>query len=209
MPKAGFIPSSDAAFFEWSKNLAAVSVSHKTEREIKDEKLAALQTLFDAFQAVFDKMADVNHGKADTLIKNETRSASLSRRIRPTTRPLRTRIRRRPASRSTPAPVPSSYPEADADTSVPRRISIRFRDRAGTRRGKPDGVHGAEIRWTASEAPAANPEEPANPASATRSPHTFEFSGEERGKMVYFCLRRENAKAEKGPRGEVFSAVIP
>ncbi|AEF83246.1 hypothetical protein [Leadbettera azotonutricia] len=37
----------------------------------------------------------------------------------------------------------------------------------------------------------------------------FEFSAEDRGKTVYFCIRAENSKGEAGPWGSIFQAIIP
>ncbi|MDR2618039.1 MAG: hypothetical protein LBC62_04130 [Treponema sp.] len=47
----------------------------------------------------------------------------------------------------TPSPKPETYPEAEADTSVIRQVTIHFWDSGTKKRGKPHGVHGAEIRW--------------------------------------------------------------
>ena len=43
----------------------------------------------------------------------------------------------------------------------------------------------------------------------TASPFTLNFQGHERGKTVYFCLRWENTVGEKGPWGEIYSAIVP
>jgi hypothetical protein len=37
----------------------------------------------------------------------------------------------------------------------------------------------------------------------------IEFNAADSGKTVYFSIRFENAKGDKGPWGPVFSAVIP
>jgi hypothetical protein len=39
--------------------------------------------------------------------------------------------------------------------------------------------------------------------------HRFDYSEEDRGKHVYFCLRYENSKGDAGPWGPILSAVIP
>jgi hypothetical protein len=54
----------------------------------------------------------------------------------------------RPVDRTAPpAGVPESYPEADPDMSIIWQVTINFWDSATKKRGKPHGVHGAEIRW--------------------------------------------------------------
>ncbi|MHC6203760.1 hypothetical protein ACYULU_11265 [Breznakiellaceae bacterium SP9] len=37
----------------------------------------------------------------------------------------------------------------------------------------------------------------------------FDFSGDDRGKTVYFCIRFENAKGQSGPWGPMLGTVIP
>jgi hypothetical protein len=49
----------------------------------------------------------------------------------------------------TPGAEPASFPEAEGDTATPRQVTIHFWDSATKKRGKPPGVHGAEIRWAA------------------------------------------------------------
>jgi hypothetical protein len=43
----------------------------------------------------------------------------------------------------------------------------------------------------------------------TRSPFTLSFDENQRGKTVYFCLRWENTRGEKGPWSEIVSGIIP
>jgi hypothetical protein len=44
---------------------------------------------------------------------------------------------------------------------------------------------------------------------ATRTPHTFEFTEEERGKTVYMAACWQNEKGQKGPWSEIVSAIVP
>jgi hypothetical protein len=110
---------------------------------------------------------------------------------------------------ATPAGEPESYPEAEADTSVMRQVTIRFWDSATKKRGKPHGVHGAEIRWAILDHEPASGNELTNSDFDTASPLTLKFDESQRGKWVYFCLRWESTTNLKGPFGEIYSAVIP
>ncbi|MDR1174609.1 MAG: hypothetical protein LBK83_03960 [Treponema sp.] len=56
------------------------------------------------------------------------------------------------------------------------------------------------------------------PVSGKELPHSvftrrkrerFDFSAEDSGKRVYFCIHYENAKGDVGPFGPIFSAIIP
>jgi hypothetical protein len=44
---------------------------------------------------------------------------------------------------------------------------------------------------------------------ATRTPHTFEFTEEERSKTVYMAACWQNEKGQKGPWSEIVSAIVP
>jgi hypothetical protein len=109
--------------------------------------------------------------------------------------------------------APTSFPEAEADTSVIRQILIRFWDRLTKKRRKPHGVHGAEIRWaigdTVPDHPPKSAAELINSDFDTASPFTLTFDETDRGKRLYFGLRWETATNLKGPFGEIYSAIIP
>jgi hypothetical protein len=116
----------------------------------------------------------------------------------------------RPSDRThTPDSEPGSFPEAEGDTSIPRRVTIHFWDSASGKRGKPHGVHGAEIRWAVLDHPPASIDELIHSDFDTASPFTLHFDEAGRGKRVYFCLRWESNTNLKGPFGEIYSAVIP
>jgi hypothetical protein len=89
---------------------------------------------------------------------------------------------------STPAGESQSYPEAEADTSVIRQITIRFWDSATKKRGKPRGIHGAEIRRAILDHEPASESDLVNSDFDTASPLTLKFDESQRGKRLYFIL---------------------
>jgi hypothetical protein len=116
----------------------------------------------------------------------------------------------RPVDRtSTAGTEPESYPEAEPDTSVIRQVTINFWDSATKKRGKPHGVHGAEIRWALLDHAPASVEELVNSDFDTASPFTLKFDESQRGQRLYFCLRWESNTKLKGPCGEIYSAGVP
>jgi hypothetical protein len=115
-----------------------------------------------------------------------------------------------PSSERTPVPVPDTYPEAKVDTSVIRHLTIDFKDAKSSKsKAKPHGVHGAEIRYGICETPPTEVTDLKESAFDTRTPFTLEFAESQRGKTVWFCLRWENTRGQKGPWGELIYAVIP
>ncbi|MDR2038974.1 MAG: hypothetical protein LBQ60_13710 [Bacteroidales bacterium] len=114
-----------------------------------------------------------------------------------------------PSATRTAVPPPSSYPEFSVDTSVIRRLSLHFRNQGSDSRAKPKGVHGVEIKWGIRDTPPQAVTDLLNSSFDTRTPFTLEFEENQRGKNVWFCLRWENTKGEKGPWSEMIGAIIP
>ena len=117
---------------------------------------------------------------------------------------------KRHAGGNTPSPVAGKAPDFDVDTSVIGHVGIDFYEKeAGHRKAKPAGQHCVEIAWIVSDTPPTRWDELIHSAVDTRSPYTFQFENDQRGKTLYFALRWENTRGEKGPWSEIQSAIIP
>ena len=103
--------------------------------------------------------------------------------------------------------APESYPEAEADTSVIRQVTINFWDSATKKRGKPHGVHGAEIRWALLDHTPASEDELVNSGFDTASPFTLKFDESQRGQRLYFCLRWETNTNLTGTLYEIHAQI--
>lgn len=106
----------------------------------------------------------------------------------------------------TPAPVPTTKPIAQVDTSKRLEHTVSFTDENGSA-GKPAGVHGCQI-WFKIGEPAIDPSELSYMATDTASSHTYRFAGEVAGKNVYYWLRWENTRGERGPWSDVVMATV-
>jgi hypothetical protein len=115
----------------------------------------------------------------------------------------------RPTTGGSPVPPPATVPEATVELPSEATIVVHFRDRGASKKGKPAGIHGAEILWNVADAPAARWEELTQSAYDTASPYTFSFAGNERGKTLSFALRWQNTKGEKGSLSMIYTAIIP
>ena len=110
----------------------------------------------------------------------------------------------------TPAKVADTSPDSDIDTSVPGQVGFNFYQRGGAhRRGKPEDQHGAEIAYVISDTKPARWDDLTVSKFATRSPYTVRFENDLRGKTLYYALRWENTRGEKGPWSEIMSVIIP
>jgi hypothetical protein len=109
-----------------------------------------------------------------------------------------------------PAPVATEAPDADVETSTIAHLTIHFFEKGSNhKKGKPAGQHGAEIRWAMLDTPPARWDELVHSEIDTNSPFTLQFENDQRGKTVYYALRWENTRGEKGPWSEIQSAIIP
>jgi hypothetical protein len=110
-----------------------------------------------------------------------------------------------------PAPVADEAPEITYEV-MPRRVRVYyFKPNSKYRRGKPDGQHGVEILWGLFDASVSGVvlKDLTTSSFDTASPYTFEFSDVESGKRLFFALRWENTRGEKGPWSDVHTVVIP
>jgi hypothetical protein len=208
-------------FDKWQKNLMQRVFMFMPMWDIPlpaYDVLLPLQTEWDARYAAAANPDDRTH--AQVTAKNEARKAfetALRNFIKAyiTYNPKPTDAEREvmglPVHKTTrtSVPPPSGYPGFKIDSSVIRRLSILFYDDANEHRAKPEGVHGAEIKWDFSDTPVVNPDKLVQSGFDTASPYTIEFAGEDRGRTVYIALRWENTHGEKGPWSEIVSAIVP
>ncbi|MDR0635844.1 MAG: hypothetical protein LBF87_02045 [Treponema sp.] len=215
-----YVPTKDAAFAAWVKSLLAYVQVHLTAFNIQDAVFQPILALNADWEAAYAKALNPNRGPVDIAEKNRAREA-LEKALRAFIKafllysPFVSDKERNEMQlpihdrKPTPVPPPSTFPEYHIDTPVPNQLSLQFWDAGTKQRGKPKGVHGAEIRWELREDAPAKAEDLLNSEFATRTPHVFVFTGDKQGKRVYFCLRWENNKGEKGPWGALVSAVVP
>jgi hypothetical protein len=107
------------------------------------------------------------------------------------------------------SPVPADYPGCKFDTSMLRRIIVLFFSLNKLVKRKPRGIHGCEMLWAIFDIPVTKIEDLSHSAFTTRSPYTFEFKDEDRGRYFCISLRWENTRGEKGPWSEIHDVIIP
>ena len=107
------------------------------------------------------------------------------------------------------APVPTTKPVGQVDTSQRLQHTISWRDESSpTSKAKPPGVRGAEI-WVF-----VGPTPPTDPALAhfvaldTASPYLLVHKATDAGKLAHYLLRWVNTRSEPGPWSETISATI-
>jgi hypothetical protein len=110
----------------------------------------------------------------------------------------------------TPSPVATTYPDFEIDTGMIRRVIIHFYDQGKKKtKAKPEGQHGAEIRYAILPGYPEDIDLLNRSTFDTHTPFTLEFKDGDRGKTLYIALRWENTRGEKGPWSRVISTIIP
>jgi hypothetical protein len=222
MKKKDFIPRSDGDFDPWQENLinkvdpvagplgipeARITATHtkqarwaKAYKATEDPGACTKVAVLEKNEAREDYEADLRDLNNSYLMHNPAMTDIMREQmglpIHKTTR--------------TPAQVAKTYPDFDIDSSIIRCLIIHFYDQGQKKsKAKPEGQHGAEIRWAISDTPVVDVSKLINSVFDTHTPFTLEFEGHERGQTVYFCLRWENTRGLKGHWSEIQSAIIP
>jgi hypothetical protein len=221
MEKTDYIPKSDGKFLEWVVALFLYVRAHMIEWNITEVQLMPVDEQIAIYEAAYRRAEDPNRGKADVFAKNQARD-TLKRTVRAFVKAwlaynpaISDEDRERMAlpvhkTTRTPAPVATIYPTFAINSGTIRRLLIDFFDPESRSKGKPFGQHGVEVAWGVFDLPqTVHLRDLTHSTFATHSPALFEFEDEQRGKTVYFALRWENTRGEKGPWSEIVSAIIP
>jgi hypothetical protein len=107
-----------------------------------------------------------------------------------------------------PSKIATTFPWIKILTHLIRHLIIEF-GASETSRAKLDGQHGAEVVYIVSDEKPTDISQLIHSVFDTDSPLDLEFTEEERGKTVWFAIRWENTRGQKGPWSEIYSAIIP
>ena len=105
-------------------------------------------------------------------------------------------------------PLPHSCPFAHVVLPGIARIAFYTRN-SDNSRAKPAGIHSVELKWDILDKPPANVADMRHTSSFTKSPFILQLDNQSRGKTLYFVLRWENTRSEKGPWGPIQNTIIP
>ena len=221
MTRKDYIPGNDAELLVWSKKtLAYITANHTRVKAPAMEP--EVSDMIDDYEGKLTAAQDPNHGKIDTLRKNEAK--------KPLVKAFRTYIQ-------------GFWAKNPYVTNVDReQIGLNIPDTTPTTVGDPQGQAEAEvsytgngqlrlrikhIEWTPLDPKAdyghriyysvCAPEEtpPASADDLTKSRFArgkravFNFPPTDAHKIAYFAIRYENSKGIAGPWGPMFSAIIP
>jgi hypothetical protein len=214
------IPTQEKNYVDWSANLIAVSILHKTVWNLQESKLTELQTLHNEVKALYELCQTASYTKIDMQAKHEKKKQLIHLeevfiRNNLQNNDAMTDTGRKELGipihdkKPTPVPAPDGIPEIEIETPHPRTVRIKFRDEHAARWGKPENVHGLECVWELAETPPGKVKDLLHSEFTTKSPLELTFEEDERGKRLYFAARWETRAMKKGLWSDIFSAIIP
>ena len=220
MQKRDYIPTMFGELASFLTNLLNLVSAAQSRLGISAAALAALQTAINEFLAA-NAIAD--HPSATNVDRqNRKDAAEVAKAVTRDFVNLNLRFNHAvtngdrqdmgltiPDHNPTPVPKPTTIPEAKVRLTGQAVIEIHFRDEGADNKSKPAGVHGAEIAWAILDTPPVNWDELIHSSFATHTPLELTFLGEQRGKTLYFALRWESTRGEKGKWSPIQNAIIP
>jgi hypothetical protein len=218
MAKKGYLPKKDAELVPWGENFTAHVTEKASDWGIPYDEVVVLQALLNTYKVIHARADSPEKNAIIVAEKNTARKALVDKiqglvdfRLR---NPIITDGERVAMglhirdTTHTPIPVPSTHPKLTLQAVDYCRMRADFQDAGSTSKAKPYGVNGAVIIYAVLDTPPSGREALSRSVLATRTPHFFEFTLEERGKTVYMAICWQNEKGQKGPWSKMESTVI-
>ncbi|MDR2792875.1 MAG: hypothetical protein LBB61_04310 [Treponema sp.] len=215
-----FIPGPDAECLEFGDTFTDAVVDHAEELGIPAAAVTALQAKRTAFNTAYQACRQPGKSKLDVAVKNEARDAyehdirhikkayidpneELSAAKReafglPPKDPTRSVI-----------PPPTITVALTVKPKEARQIEVARAVAETGETATPYGMDGAILYERVGGEPPAAPEELDKSMIVKRHKTVRVYGETERGKPVYYAGRWQNEKGEKGPWGDIVSAIIP
>lgn len=222
-PRSNYIPRADAAFDTWQNGFAGPASDFLINNIISEELAIKLLTAQILWRTTYAQHVQTRAAaEAATRQKDDARAA-YEAAAREAARAIQGYPGATDADRAAmglpvrstgraPTPTPTSAPIARVEVGDRLRHTIRFADESTpTRRAKPRGTIGAEVRLAL--VPAGEPA-PTNPESlqfltvSTNGATTAKFDSRDGGKTAVYMLRWVSAGGVTGPWSEAVSATV-
>ncbi|MDR3337753.1 MAG: hypothetical protein LBT16_11160 [Treponema sp.] len=214
-----YIPKTDGELLSFAKNLYAYALANFTRWEVPSPQ-AMLEAPVAAFETALAAYHAPNHGKVDTLAKNEAKKA-LTGGLRIYVQGY---IARNPAvtdedkesmglplrdTTSTPHPVPELKPETVVEPAGKGKHRVTAVNPETHTKEKPALVEGVAFahRLRGAEEPQARAEDMPS-VFQTGTGRSFQWKEADYGKVVDYATAYEKAGGERGPWSDVVSQII-
>ncbi|MDR1280747.1 MAG: hypothetical protein LBK99_07985 [Opitutaceae bacterium] len=223
MSNTNYIPRPDDKFDIWQKKLVSDFTENFARYGISQAALTALETIQTRWGAAWNvAQHPETRSQVDVEAKNRNRKEyekALREMISEHITYNRTgvtdddRVRMGlPVHKTThtPVPVPTAPPATTwTPTSSANSPSGSLSLAANAAVPNPSAYTESRYSGPSSTPPPGKLSDLTHSSFDTNSPLTLLFDEDQRGKTLYYCLRWENTRGEKGPASEIFSAIIP
>ncbi len=234
---SNYIPRPDGNFSAWANHYYDAVKKFYDAQGLDPDLLTPLQKALETWNARHPAHVALQaEAEGGRQAKDQAR-AELEREIRPVTNFVQGYPKTTDADRAeigitvrdtskTPSPTPTTRPLVSVDPAARLTHELRLVDEGSpTRRGKPEGVAGAEV-WVKLIAPPAASQPANSPSGASEAdpigdPATFSFltmttrptlrtnfRAADGGKTAVYMLRWVNTRGEKGPWSDVTTATV-
>ncbi|MDR3308640.1 MAG: hypothetical protein LBS80_01655 [Tannerella sp.] len=214
-----YIPGKDSELVQWGNNFADKVAIYATKFGIDADTVAALAAALAAFKLWVAVTDGPERNKVNVSTKNAARKEfvnqiralanfQLKNPVITDSQRLEMGLRVHDA-KPTPILPPTEVPAMEIELLGPRRLSFVFHSPDSESKAKPYGVIGAVIVYGVLDIPTTSQEALPHSVLATRTPHTLEFTADDRGKTVYYAICWQNERGQRGPFSEVGSTIVP
>lgn len=220
---SNYIPRPDGDFSAWAQHYYDAVSKFYEEQGFDQELLTPLKKALDTWNGLYPAHVKAQAAAEGARQAKDAARAALEKEVRPVTNFVQGYPKTTDADRAeigitvrdtskTPSPTPTTRPLVTVDPAARLTHELRLVDEGSpTRRGKPEGVAGAEVWVKLIDAGQPAPTDP-NALSfltmTTRPTLRTDFRAADGGKTAVYMLRWVNTRGEKGPWSEVTTATV-
>jgi hypothetical protein len=214
------VPNAAGKLVIYGANINRCNDKYATILALDAVRVAKLTALYDTFKTLFDKSKATDHTHTDIVAKNDAKDAydkDLRKFIHELqanpamTDPIRAEYDITIADKTkTPHPRPAGIPIIQIVLAAFRIVTIKFYASPTAKRpGKPSLVTGFECCYALLDKEPVDIEELIHFEWTASSPLRLTFKESERGKRLYFAVRRPAGSDNKGDWSEIFMVIVP
>lgn len=220
---SNYIPRPDGDFSAWAQHYYDAVEKWYSVQGFDKELLAALKKALDTWQSLYPAHVTAQQRAEGARQAKDQARVELEREIRPVTNFVQGYPKTTDADRAeigitvrdtskTPSPTPTTRPLVSVEGGSRLTHELRLVDEGSpTRRGKPEGVAGAEVWVKLIDAGQPAPTDPSVLSfltMTTRPTLRTDFRAADGGKTAVYMLRWVNTRGEKGPWSDVTTATV-
>ena len=220
---SNYIPRPDGNFSAWAQHYYDAVEKWWSVNGFDESELKPLKEALSAWVAAYASHVKAQAAAEGARQAKDAARAALEKEVRPVTNFVQGYPKTTDADRAeigitvrdtskTPTPTPTTRPLVSVDPAARLTHELRLVDEGSpTRRGKPEGVAGAEVWVKLIDAGQPAPTDPSVLSfltMTTRPTLRTDFRAADGGKTAVYMLRWVNTRGEKGPWSDVTTATV-